>query len=194
MSVAAGDLTGDGLAEIITAGGGAVNVYRGGTSVGGVLRLRSFRPFDPGFTGGIFVAAGDVNGDDIDDIIVGAGAGARRHVKVFDGVTGAEIRSFLAFSSSYTGGVTVAAADIDRDGFDDIIVGAEASGHVKVFSAADGSLLRSFLGGGLGAKVAASKSSIVVASGALIRVFDAKTLVLKASFNPFGLPVGGVAL
>jgi len=42
--------------------------------------LASFLAF-PGFTGGVSVAAGDVNGDKIDDIIIAAGPGAGPHVK-----------------------------------------------------------------------------------------------------------------
>jgi hypothetical protein len=50
--------------------------------------------------------AGDVNGDGRDDIITGAGPGAGPHVKVFDGASGAEIQSFLAFPG-FAGGVSV---------------------------------------------------------------------------------------
>ena len=35
----------------------------------------------PGFTGGVYVAASDVNGDKVDDIVIGAGPGAQSHIK-----------------------------------------------------------------------------------------------------------------
>ena len=62
------------------------------------------------------------------------------HVKVFDGLTGAEVRSFLAFPG-FTGGVFVAGGDTNKDGFGDILVGADAGGaaHVKVFDGQTGS-------------------------------------------------------
>src|SRR5262249_11036558 len=63
----------------------------------GSLRF-NFLAYAAGFTGGVRVATGDVTGDGIDDIVTGAGPDAPGgHVKVFDGKTGAEVRSFLAY-------------------------------------------------------------------------------------------------
>lgn len=98
----------------------------------------SFLAFSSGFLGGVSVALGDVNGDGVADIIVGAGIGGQGHVEVFDGSTGQLIRSFLAFPG-FNGAITVASADINGDGHADIIVGAGAGapgGHVEVFDGA----------------------------------------------------------
>ena len=101
----------DGKADIITgaaggAGGPHVKVFDGLT--GDVKR--SFLAYDAGFTGGVNVGAADVNGDGKADVITGTGGGAAGgHVKVFNGVSGAEIRSFLAYDAGFTGGVSVAA-------------------------------------------------------------------------------------
>jgi hypothetical protein len=142
--VAAGDINGDGFDDIITgvgSGGPHVKVFDGQTGA----EIRSFFAFGPGFTGGVRVAAGDVNGDGLADIITGAGPGAGPHVKVFDGLTSAEIRSFFAYDPSFTGGVFVDAGDIDGDGFDDIVTGADRGpAHVKVMSGATGETLHSF--------------------------------------------------
>jgi FG-GAP-like repeat/FG-GAP repeat len=98
----------------------------------------SFFAYTPSFTGGVRVALGDVNGDGIADLVTGAGPGAGPHLKVFDGTTGAEIWSFFAFSPSFTGGIFVAAGDVDGDGLDDVIVAPDETGgpQVKVFAGA----------------------------------------------------------
>ena len=119
-----------------------VNVFDQST---GEVRL-SFLAYAPSFRGGVRVAMGDVTGDGVPDIITGAGPGGGPHVKVFDGVNGQQLAgplgSFFAFDSSFTGGVFVAAGDVNGDGRADVIVGAGAGGgpHVKVFSGADGSV------------------------------------------------------
>jgi hypothetical protein len=107
--VAAGDVTGDGRADVITgtdgtASGGHVKAFDAVTGA----EVRSFLAYGAGFTGGVRVAAGDINGDNIADIITGAGAGGGGHVKAFDGVTGAQLQSFLAYNATYTGGTFVA--------------------------------------------------------------------------------------
>ncbi|MCI0357896.1 MAG: phage tail protein, partial [Planctomycetaceae bacterium] len=62
--------------------------------------------------------------DGLADLIVGAGPSAGPHVKAFDGGTNAEAKSFLAYDPSFSGGVRVAAGDVNNDGVSDIITGA----------------------------------------------------------------------
>jgi hypothetical protein len=53
------------------------------------------------------VAAADVNGDGVADVITAAGPGGGPHVRVFDGQTNAELLSFFAYNPGFTGGVWV---------------------------------------------------------------------------------------
>jgi hypothetical protein len=146
VNIAMGDVDNDGFDDIITgagAGGGPhVKVFSGQTGA----EIRSFFAYDPGFAGGVHVAAGDVDNDGYADIVTGAGAGGGPHVKVISGQTGAEIRSFFAYDPAFAGGVTVASGDVNDNGYADIITGAGAGGgpHVRVISGLNGGELLSF--------------------------------------------------
>jgi hypothetical protein len=177
VTVASGDVNGDNFADIITgagagAPGGHVKVFDGTT---GALTL-SFFAYGAGFSGGIFVASGDVNGDSYDDIVTGTDAGAAAHVKVFDGTNGSELRSFFAYGPSFTGGVRVAAGDVNGDGLADIITGAGSTvPHVKVFDAVSGGEIQSFFAYDVGtmtglyvASIPEPGSVMLVISAALI--------------------------
>ena len=140
VRIAIGDLDGNGVGEIITAagpgGGPHVRAFRiTGTSVVEVLSMLAY---GAQFTGGVFVAAGDVDGDGQDDIITGADAGASPHVRIFSTQLDypAQIASFLAYSPAFSGGVRVAAGDLDGDGLAEIITGAGRGGgpHVIAFA------------------------------------------------------------
>ena len=53
-------------------------------------------------------------------------------VVVFDAVSRTQAFTFTPFESTFTLGITVAVADVNRDGFDDIIVGAGSGGSPRV--------------------------------------------------------------
>jgi hypothetical protein len=123
-------------------GGPEVKVYDAAT---GTLKF-DFFAYNPSFTGGVRVAVGDVNGDGIPDIVTAPGPGGGPQINVYDGSTGKLIQSFFAFNPAFNGGSYVAAGDLDRDGFADIVVGADAGGgpQVNVFSGKSDALLQSF--------------------------------------------------
>jgi hypothetical protein len=213
VTVATGDLNGDGFGQIITgadAGGGPhVKVFSGQD---GSL-IRSFFAYDPNFAGGVWVAAGDMNGDGRDDIITGAGPGGGPHVEVFSGADNSVLGSWFAYDPNFHGGIFVGVGDVNGDGHADIITGAGAGGgpHVVVFSGADGSVLQSFMAydprfaGGV--RVAAvgfqdnGQWSIITGAGAgggpHMAVWDATTLTTLDSFFAYdplftgGIFVGG---
>ncbi|MFZ9794529.1 MAG: FG-GAP-like repeat-containing protein, partial [Gemmataceae bacterium] len=146
IRVGTGDFDGDGRFEIVAAagpGGGPAVIIMDSTTGN---PKAAFFAYDPAFSGGVFVAVKDVNNDGVADIITGAGAGGGPHVKIFNGVNLQIVQSFFAYAPDFTGGVTVATADINGDQVFDVVTGAGAGGgpHVKVFDGATNNLISSW--------------------------------------------------
>lgn len=122
VRVAKADVNADGVPDMIVgAGPGGAPQVRVFDGSGGPM-LGDFLAFDPSFSGGVYVAAGDVTGDGITDIVVGAGEGGQPLVRVFT-PTGTTLGTFFAYGLSFAGGVRVAVGDVNGDGFDDIVTG-----------------------------------------------------------------------
>ncbi len=206
VRVAIGDITGDGVPDVIAAagpgGGPQVIVLDGLTMTQIAGPLGSFFAFDSRFTGGVYLAVGDVNGDGRADIICGAGEGGGPQVTVFSGRDGSIIKSFFAFGTSFTGGVRVAAGDFNGDARADIVAAAGPGGlpQVTVFSgAADNAVLLSFFAFdgkfSLGLNVAVGDVNgdfipdIIVGAGAgglpQVSIYDGRDARLIRSFYAF---------
>ncbi|MBU1149246.1 L,D-transpeptidase family protein [Patescibacteria group bacterium] len=101
---------------------------------GEMTSYASFKPFDSEFMGGADVAAGDLGGDGIDEIILGSGPGGQPTITILRG-DGSEITNFLAYGQYFDRGVNVSACDLDNDGNDEIVTGTRYGGgpQVRVF-------------------------------------------------------------
>jgi hypothetical protein len=137
IRVAAGNVDGSDRASLITGagpgGGPHVRVLRwNGTQF---VEHAGFFTYDPGFRDGIFVAAGDLTGDGIAEIVTSADAGGGPHIRVWTGAGGDTGVSFFAYPPSFTGGVRVAVGNV---GSLDIVTGAGPGGgpHVGLFTSA----------------------------------------------------------
>jgi fibronectin-binding autotransporter adhesin len=148
VTVATGDVTGDGVPDVLAAAGCAgapqVRAFDGRTGA----FVRGYTIPLPAITCRLNVAAGDVTGDGIADVLVGAGDLGASFVEVVDGWSGAALRELYPFGTAFTGGVSVAAADVTGDGLADIVTGAGPGGtpHVRVFDGTTGAQIGGPLG------------------------------------------------
>jgi len=133
ITVASGDVDGDGLSEIIASAntGNSPQIRIFGSN--GELK-KQFLAYDVKFKGGVNVAVADVDNDGFSEIVCGAGAGGGPHIRVFNH-KGELKRQFFAYDKNFRGGVNVAAGDIDGDGTSEIIAGAGVGGgpQVRIF-------------------------------------------------------------
>ncbi|MEM1013323.1 MAG: dockerin type I domain-containing protein [Planctomycetota bacterium] len=169
----AGDVDGDGLADIIVGAvdatpngllSGAARVFSG---LDGSL-IHDFEGSTSGDQFGYSVAGlGDLNGDGRSDLAIGAvdANGFDGTVRVHSGLTGNVLFEVDGLVSSTEGlGFSLSAAgDVNNDGTPDLVIGAvyanNSTGRARVVSGIDGSTLYTYDGPSLGAFFGASVSA-----------------------------------
>jgi len=146
LNLAMGNFDADPQMETVTgagAGGGPhVKIFDTDNTFAGT----EFFALDGNFTGGIDVAAGDINNDGVDEVIVGAGPSGGPVVRVFDIKNGTLLMDRYVYGAEFRGGVRVASADLNNDGFDEVITGVASNGGpvVRAFDLKNGTLLSDF--------------------------------------------------
>ena len=150
VRVALGDLNGDGTNEVICGAGvgGGPNVRVFSVTPSRATMVANFFAFEPVFMGGVYVAAGNLDGNvsasghGIDDLIVSAGPGGGPRVIAFSGGTNyvnlnSQLCDYFVYAPTFRGGVTVAAGNVfgGVGSPDEVITGAGAGGgpHVRAF-------------------------------------------------------------
>ncbi len=121
LSVAIGDLDGDGLREIISGAGMGGGPHVRSFKTDGQIWRGGFFAFDASQHGGARVAVGDVDGDHVDDLVVGTGPGTAPRVRVYDG-NGRLKNDFAPAGVTSAQGVRPVLTDIDGDGKHEILV------------------------------------------------------------------------
>ncbi len=147
--ISAGDITGDGVPELIITpdeGGGPRVTILDGVNFNVIANF--FGIDDPNFRGGARAAVGDMNGDGFGDLLVAAGFGGGPRVAGYDGQALANgqlvkiFADFFAFEQTLRNGVFIAAGDLDGDGKAEMIVGGGPGGGPRVTAFDGASLLQ----------------------------------------------------
>lgn len=147
---------------------------------------------------GANITLGDVDGDKIDEVIVGAIKGSKPRIEIFD-KNGKIKFSFLAFEESYQGGVAVAAGDVNGDGKAEIAASKQKDDSlIKIYRFSPFNLIsqfRAFGNRGFGTNIAlgnikGNKKAEVIAVAAKggspqILGFDASGKKLPINFFAF---------
>jgi hypothetical protein len=138
VRTAFGDVNADGVPDpiFVTGPGGPTRlVVRDGRDPN-VALTPVIDPFtDPNFTGGAFVAAGDIDNDGLADIVVSPDQGGGPRVVVFSLVNTTLVQraNFYGIDDpNFRGGARVAVGDVNADGFADVSVAAGFLGGPRV--------------------------------------------------------------
>jgi uncharacterized repeat protein (TIGR01451 family) len=147
VRVATGDVTGDGVAEIITAPGrnlvGEVRVFQ--QALGGWAELTQYRTlaFGPRYRGGVEVTVADIDGDGDNDIVTGMSIQSgmvnvfrvNTGVGVVDPVANTPFKSFRGAPAGTNNGVMISAGDYILGGPAEIAVGTNSGTRaiVRIF-------------------------------------------------------------
>ncbi|EKD49305.1 MAG: hypothetical protein ACD_63C00187G0002, partial [uncultured bacterium] len=200
--VASGDFDGDGHDEIVFAAGPG---YKPEVSVRNKFNEEEsiFLAYDKKLRSGVWVSAGDVDGDGKDEIVTAPRKGGNGRVRIFEKDGKARSLEFWPYGPKFKGGIDIAVAQVDGDPKEEIVFAPE-SGYkplVKIYEPQKGNdIYKQFLAfdkkfdGGV--RISAGDvdldggDEIVVGTaskGGQVRVFEAQSGKPRGiEFYPFG--------
>ncbi len=144
VRIAVADVNNDGTPDtIVGTGAGVPTQVRVLDGRDGSELLSPIAPFEPTFTGGVYVAAGDFDGDGTADIVISPDQGGGPRVRVFRGSDQSVLADFFGIEDpAFRGGARPAVGDLNGDGTTDLIVAAGFLGGPRM-SLWDGASLTS---------------------------------------------------
>jgi hypothetical protein len=92
----------------------------------------SFFVFEPAYTGGVYVGAGNIDGDRFTDVVATAFQSGGPRVSVFRGSDLSQLANFFAYEDTLRTGNRLVLADIDADTLDELVMAAGPGGASRV--------------------------------------------------------------
>ena len=133
VRVASGDFNGDGIPDIVIGTGPGVATQVRIIDPTTQKELFRVQPFEAAFTGGVYVAVGDVTGDGKPDLIITPDEGGGPRVRVFNGERFGVVDDFFGIDdTNFRGGARAAVGDVNGDGVGDVIVAAGFGGGPRI--------------------------------------------------------------
>ncbi len=157
LSVAGGDVDGDGALDILaTPAGNSSTLVRGfryNPATSQFIRWLDFSALDSKFRGGANLTVADLDRDGLAEVIVSpVGRGQSSRVEIYEwnlGTKRMELRaSFRPYGTKYRDGIQTTAADVNGDGQLEVVTApAPGKAEIRVFTYVDGktSLLGKFM-------------------------------------------------